>query len=254
MTATPALQGRVALVTGAAQGIGRGVSLALASAGARVAVVDLDHRADVVAREVEARGAEALAISCDVRSRAEVRAAVDAVSSRFGRLDILVNNACAAVTDVPLVQVTDDDMALAWESGVLGTLYCLQAGYERLRESQGAVVNFGSIAGPTGMVGCAAYGPAKEAIRSLTKVAAREWGAAGIRVNAVCPNADSPSRQRWREEHPEVASGAEIEHLPLGRVGDCEADIGAAVVFLVGDGARYITGHTLMVDGGSCAW
>ena len=248
------LEGKVAVVTGAAQGIGRGVSLALASAGARVAVVDLDDRAEATASEIHGRGSDAVSISCDVRSRDAVQAAVEVVSSRYGRLDILVNNACAAITDVPLVQVTDADMALAWESGVLGTLYFLQAGYELLEASRGAVVNFGSIAGPTGMAGCAAYAPAKEAIRSLTKVAAREWGAAGIRVNAVCPNADSPSRQRWRDEHPEVAAGAEIEHLPLGRIGDCEADIGAAVLFLVGDGARYITGHTLMVDGGSCAW
>lgn len=249
------LAGKTALVTGAGQGIGRGIALAMAAEGAAVAVVELDERSGSrTAAEIEKLGGRALAVRCDVRVRAEVQAAVAAVVAEFGALDVLVNNACAAATDVPLVDVSDDDMALAWQSGVLGSLYLMQSCHPHLRGRKSSVLNVGSIAGVQGMAGCAAYGPAKEAIRSLTKVAAREWGPEGIRVNCLCPNADSPARRRWREEHPEIAAGAEIENIPLGRVGDCERDIGGAAVFLATAEARYITGHTLMVDGGSCAW
>lgn len=248
------LAGRRVVVTGAAQGIGRGVALAAATEGARVALLDRDPRVIDAAEEVSARGAESLPLVCDVGERVSVGSAIDAVVTQWGAVDVVVNNACAAVTDVPLLDLTDEDMDLAWRTGVLGTLYMMQATYQHLVGRSSSVVNFGSIAGPSGMAGCGAYAPAKEAIRSLTKVAAREWGAAGIRVNAVCPNADSPSRQQWREDHPEVAASAEIENIPLGRIGDCELDIGAAVVWLASDDARYVTGHTLMVDGGSCAW
>lgn len=249
------LDGKTAIVTGAAQGIGRGVALAIAGDGARVALLDVNEDGAVgVADEVRARGGRAVALGCDVGDRDRVSAAVGDVVEHFGALDIVVNNACAAVTDVPVVELTDADMDLAWRSGVLASLYLMQAGYQHLRATSGSVINFGSIAGPFGMAGCGAYGPAKEAIRSLTKVAAREWGPDGIRVNAVCPNADSPARQRWRAEHREAAATAEVENIPLGRIGDCEQDIGRAVTFLASDDARYITGHTLMVDGGSCAW
>lgn len=248
------LAGRRVVVTGAAQGIGRGVALAAATEGAHVALLDRDPRVAETAEEVATRGSECMSLVCDVGDRASVRRAIEAVAARWAGIDVVVNNACAAVTDVALVDLTDDDMDLAWRSGVLGTLYVMQAAYPHLVGRHSSVVNFGSIAGPTGMAGCGAYGPAKEAIRSLTKVAAREWGSAGIRVNAVCPNAESPARQQWRESHPEVAATAEIENIPLGRVGDCELDVGTAVVFLASDDSRYVTGHTLMVDGGSCAW
>jgi NAD(P)-dependent dehydrogenase (short-subunit alcohol dehydrogenase family) len=247
------LQGRVAIVSGGGQGVGRGIAITLATHGARVAIVELNPASGpAVADEIEARGGEAVAVTCDVSVRAEVDAAVATVVERWNALDIVVNNACAAVTEVPLEKVTDAHMDLAWRTGVLASLYFMQAGFPHLKRDRGAVVNVGSIAGISGMIGCAAYGPAKEAIRSLTKVAAREWGQYGIRVNAICPNADSPARQQWRLENPDIAASAEIENLPLGRVGDCVDDIGPAVAFLCSSAAQYITGHTLMVDGGSC--
>jgi NAD(P)-dependent dehydrogenase (short-subunit alcohol dehydrogenase family) len=178
---------------------------------------------------------------------------VERTIEKFRGIDILVNNAVASVTDVPVEDVTDEDMALAWESGTLGTLYFMQACYPHMRDRNAKIINFGSGAGIDGVPGYAAYGPAKEAIRSLTKVAAREWGQRGIRVNAICPYANSPSQQRWAEENPEIFDAMRA-HSTSGRVGDCELDIGRAALFLASDDSSYVTGHTLMVDGGSCRW
>jgi NAD(P)-dependent dehydrogenase (short-subunit alcohol dehydrogenase family) len=241
---------RVAVVTGAAQGLGYGIAAALAGAGHHVAIFDLDASACAAAarRLTDERGASALGLACDVRDRDAVQRAVDEVVEHWGRLDALVNN--AQETRIAAVLDTDDEAADAvWRSGFLGTLHCMQVAHPYLAASRGAVVNLASGAGLSADPGYAAYGATKEAIRTLTRVAAREWGPDGVRVNAISPSARTPAFDRWQVEHPEEAA-ARIARIPLGRLGDAELDIGAAVVFLTGSSATYITGTTLVIDGG----
>ena len=140
-------------------------------------------------------------------------------------------------------------MDLALGTGLWATLLLMQAAHPHLVASGGSVINFGSGAGIEGQVTQGSYGAAKEAIRALSKVAASEWGPEGVRVNVICPFADSPGVQAWREHFPDTFN-ALIAKVPLRRIGDCEKEIGAAAVFLASDAAAYITGQTLMVDGG----
>ena len=247
---TGRLSGRVAVVTGAGQGIGRGVALALAKEGASVAVSGRTlAKCERVAEEVAATGAEVVAIACDVGDRAQVDELIERTVQRFGGLDVLVNNAQSSRQGL-LAEVTDDDVEQCWRSGALGTLYAMQAALPHLRaRGGGSIVNFGSSTALDGNVTFGAYAMAKEAIRGLSRVASREWGRYGIRVNVVVPNALSPSGERYRDEHPErfakMAAG-----LPLGRVGDPELDIGRAVVTLASDDLSYLTGETLRLTGG----
>jgi NAD(P)-dependent dehydrogenase (short-subunit alcohol dehydrogenase family) len=242
----------VAVVTGAGRGIGRGIALALADAGARVAVVDRDRAtASETASLIASTGADTTSIACDVSDRARVDAMIAEVVERFGSLSVLVNNAQALRAEVPLVDHTVDDVALALDSGLWGTFHCMQAAFAALRDSgDGRVVNLGSSAGTQGQAGLAAYAATKEAIRGLSRVAAREWGEFGITVNVICPSAMSPGAQAWAAEHPDLYAEF-LAKRPIRRDGDPVADVGALVVFLAGGGAAFITGETIMVNGGS---
>jgi meso-butanediol dehydrogenase / (S,S)-butanediol dehydrogenase / diacetyl reductase len=244
------LDDKVVLVTGAGQGIGAGVALAAAAEGAAVVAVGrtLD-KVEATAAEVEGRGAGALAVRCDVRDRDEVDAAVGAALERFGRLDGLVNNA-QMVALGPVLEITEKDARRTWESGFLGSLWFMQAAYPALRETKGAVVNLATGAAlRNDLPGFALYAGTKEMIRTLTRMAALEWGADGVRVNAVIPNGMSPGLEMWSQFAP-----AEFEQfvstIPLGRVGRLEEDVGRAVAFLLSEDAGYVTGSTLMADGG----
>jgi len=136
-----------------------------------------------------------------------------------------------------------------WRVGYLGVVNTMQACMPYLRERRGNVINFGSGAGIGGGAGYASYGPVKEAVRALTRTTAKEWGRYGVRVNNICPFAKSDQFDEWAAANPDQAAMA-IGSVALGRVGDCEHDIGRAAVFLASDDARYVTGHSLMVDGG----
>jgi len=245
------LSERVAFVAGGGQGIGRGVALALGAEGARVAAVDLrGTKAEATAAEIIDRQGEAMSVTCDVRDRAAVDAAVAAVVDRFGGIDILVNAALGPLTVVPFEHTTLEAMEELWRSGLLGTAFTMQACLPHLRRSgHGRVINFGSGAGINGSPGYGAYAPVKEAVRALTRVASREWGPDGITVNAICPYANSPAWKQWAERNPEFVAQA-TGSTSVGRVGDCELDIGRAAVWLASDDASFTTGHTLMVDGG----
>lgn len=246
------LQDHVAVVTGAGQGIGRGIALALAARGAHVMLVGRTaSKLDSVAREIAERGGHAWVRPCDVADRADVHAMVDDTITRAGRLDILVNNAQSYAPNVRLQDTDPDDARVCWDTGPMATLHCMQAAFPHLRERGGSIVNFGSNTAIEGSPMFAAYAMSKEAIRGLTRVAAREWGRFEIRVNVVCPFADSPTAAEFNQARPDAAAEV-LRRTPLGRIGDCEHDVGAAVASLVSDDMSYITGATLMVDGGLC--
>lgn len=244
------LDGKVAIVTGAGQGIGRGVALALAKEGASLVLADMQEVAcRQTANEIKAIGARTLPVTCDVGRRDHVRAVVMAAVREFGTVSILVNVAQAMRKDVLLEDTTDEDIALALGSGLMGTFYFMQECLPYLKQHGGKIINFGSAAGLEGHQGWAAYAAAKEAIRALTRVACHEWARYKINVNAICPLARSPNIEEWGKANPEMLKHM-LAAVPMRRFGDCENDIGRAVVFLASSDSDYITGQTLMVDGG----
>ena len=194
-------------------------------------------------------GARALPVACDVSRRDQVKAVVAAAVKEFGTVDILVNLAQAMRNDVLLKDTTDEDMALALGSGLMGTFYFMQECFPYLKEHGGKIINFGSTAGLDGAPGWAAYAATKEAIRALTRVACHEWARYKINVNAICPLAGNPHWEERMKNDPEMVKRM-LAAVPMRRFGDPEKDIGRAVVFLASSDSDYITGQTLMVDGG----
>jgi NAD(P)-dependent dehydrogenase (short-subunit alcohol dehydrogenase family) len=242
------LEGQVAIVTGAGQGVGRGVALAVADEGARVVVLGRTlSKCEAVAGEIQDRGGAAIPVSCDVEHREQIEGVVADTVERWGRIDLLVNNAQTLVFQ-SLRRLTDDDLETMWRSGPLATFRFMQACLPHLRASAGCVVNMGSGSSLLPHPSMGGYAMSKEAIRVLSRVAAVEWGRFGIRVNAICPVAETPGLEAFGDAtgaRDQVASG-----IPLGRWGDCAADVGRAVVYLAGKDGGYVTGTTLMVDGG----
>lgn len=244
------LEGKVALITGAGQGIGLAIARAFASAGARIAITGRDGaKIGRAATEIAALGTEVLTLPGDAADRAVAKASVDAVVKRFGNLDVLVNNAQASVPGVPLADIDDDMVALSMGSGLYGTLYHMQAAYPHLKVRGGSIINFGSRTGTAGEVGFGIYAATKEGIRGLSRVAAREWGPDGIRVNVICPAALSDAAKKFALDFPE-RNQYFLSIIPLRRLGDPESDIAPVAVFLASDEARYVTGQTINVEGG----
>lgn len=244
------LAGTVGIVTGAGQGIGLGIATALAKEGMDLVLVDL--AADTV-RATAAGLAEQAEVRCravvgDVSVEATAAEAVQA-AGELGGLDALVNNAQVHRPNIPFQDHADDDLRVALDTGLWGTFRFMRAAHPRLAEGGGAVVNIASSAGTHGLRGFAGYAAAKEGIRGLTKVAALEWGGDGITVNALCPAASSPTGDAYFAAHPERAK-EKAALRPIPRNGDPEHDIGRTVAFLVGPDARFITGMTVMVNGG----
>jgi NAD(P)-dependent dehydrogenase (short-subunit alcohol dehydrogenase family) len=241
------LEGKVAVVTGAGQGIGRAIALGLADAGATVTILERNREtAARTAADIVDRGGQALSVAGDVRERADCEAAVATAVERFGGVDVLVNNA-QQVPMGPLDACTDDDMYAAWESGALAAFRLMQRCHPIMAErGGGSIVNLASGAGTEGQVGLGAYAVAKEGIRALTKVAMREWGVDGIRVNTVCPW----SRTDYWDTLTEREQEARVRRNPLRRIGEPD-EVASVVVFLASDAGAYVTGQTIHVDGGN---
>lgn len=243
------LTGRVAIVTGAGQGVGAGIAAALAGEGAAVVLAGRTFsKVEATAEDLSARGLQALPVECDVTDPDQVDACVARAVDELGTVDILVNNAqWAPMGD--LLDVTAKAFTRGFATGPLATLRFMQACHPHLRGG-GAILNLGSGAAlRANPVGAGAYAAVKDAIRILTRAAAVEWAGDGIRANAILPLAASPGMVWWSENDP-GAYEAMLQHVPLHRLGDPEQDIGRAAVFLCGPDAAYITGTTLVVDGG----
>jgi NAD(P)-dependent dehydrogenase (short-subunit alcohol dehydrogenase family) len=245
------LDGKVAIVTGAGQGVGEGIALALAKEGAAiVASGRTECTLLAVCAKIVAVGGQALAITGDVRKPEDIARVVDRTLARFGGIDILVNN--AQIIHNHLLDDLDDRMfAEVFESGPFATFRFMKAVRPHMTARGGGnIINLASSAPVRwDAKGFGIYSGAKQAIRSLSRAAAHEWALDGIRVNTIAPFASSPALDYWVEVDPEAAN-ATLATIPLGRIGDPELDIGRAVVFLVGPDARYVTGVTLPLDGG----
>lgn len=244
------LDNRTAIVTGAGGGVGRGIATALAKEGANIAVVDIDFDgARETVAQLDALGATALAIEADIRESSQVDAAVATVVERFGTVDILVNNAMGARGQVPVEEITDDDLELVFRTGPMASLYFMRAAFPYLKDGYGRVINVRSGAEMIPLRGMGAYITAKGAIGGLTRVAAREWGQYGITVNSIAPSAMTDAAKGYFDANPdkleEVLSGQALQ-----RMGDAERDAGRTVVFLAGPDGGYVTGTTVSVDGG----
>lgn len=245
------LAGKVAIVTGGGQGLGRAIAVVLARRGASVVVTGRTRETiDSVAQEIAASGGRAFAVVGDVGLRDDVARTVEEAVAAYGGIDILVNNAQTPPDTVALVDLDDGLMERTFRSGAMGSLYAMQACHPHLcARGGGSIVNLGSSTAITGDRGFSPYVMTKEAIRGLTRVAANEWGPQGIRVNVVCPAALSPSASAFRDADPARWEKI-LRQIPLGRMGDEIEDIGMAVAALCGDDFRFLTGATLLLDGG----
>jgi NAD(P)-dependent dehydrogenase (short-subunit alcohol dehydrogenase family) len=244
------LVGKVALTFGGGRGIGRGACLAMAEEGAAVVVADINAEgAASVADEIAQRGGGAIGAHCDVTDAAQVGAAISAAVRSFDRVDAVINLAYAGTTRGPLEALTADRLRRELEVSVVGMFTTMTLALPELKKTRGSVVNFSSGAALEGTPGLAGYAAAKQAVRGLTHAAAREWGPYGVRANSIVPLGMGPAVERFYAGDPD-AFARSVSTIPLGRYGDPERDIGPAIAFLVSDDARYITGQTILLDGG----
>ena len=254
MTKTIGSERKVIVVTGATGGVGRGIALACAEAGWSVWIAARrEKEGQAVAAEVDALGGEGHFVACDVGVPGSTAEAIATILSQEGRLDGVVHNATSGLSPVPVslaeVGLADfqDHVHVA-----LGALHSLaRASFEALKESQGSLLLMTSEAGFEGKAKLSPYAGVKGAQRGFARALAREWGRDGVRVNSIAPLASTPAMERAFELDPAMADRV-LARNPLRRLGDATEDFGRAARFLLSDDASYVTGHTLMVDGGSC--
>jgi NAD(P)-dependent dehydrogenase (short-subunit alcohol dehydrogenase family) len=246
------LDGRVAIITGAGQGIGRGIARRFAREGASVLVAEIKASSgEETAAELRAAGAKARFVPTDVGDKAQVHLMVDAALDAFGRIDVLVNNAWGGGSFCRLEHKTDEQMEHGMRIGFTSAFWSMQAVFPHMRRNGfGRIVNLCSLNGVNAHMYTAEYNTAKEALRTLSRTAAREWARHGITVNVICPAAVSAAYEAFRAASPENAE-LMLKQNPMGRMGDPEEDIAPVAVFLASAGSRYLTGNTLFVDGGS---
>jgi dehydrogenase/reductase SDR family member 4 len=247
------LDGRVALVTGGSRGIGRAVALALAQAGADVVVAarkaqDLDS----VAEEVRSLGRRGLAVPAHLARRADIDRLFESTLEAFGRLDVLVNNAATNPVFGPLADIEEDAWDRIMALNVKGYLLAAQRAARAMAPlGRGVIINMASTAGLRASPGLGAYSVSKAAVIMLTRVLGRELGPLGIRVNGIAPALIETRFSEALWKNPEILDGY-LKSTPLGRAGQPE-EVGGAVVYLCSDAASYVTGQTLLLDGGHLA-
>jgi NAD(P)-dependent dehydrogenase (short-subunit alcohol dehydrogenase family) len=247
------VEGKVAVVTGAASGIGRATALALATEGARVGIADVDEAGgEAVAARIREAGGEAFYRRTDVRSMAAVEAVLAEAADRHGRLDVLVNDAAVSVPG-SAGEMAEEDWARVIDVNLSGVWRGMRAAIPRmLAQGGGSIVNLSSVQAHVGFLGWAGYAASKGGIDALTRQAAVEYAPRGIRVNAIVPGTiRTEMNERIMRESPDpdaVMAGWLAMH-PMGRIGEPE-EVAAAIVFLASDDASFITGELLRVDGG----
>jgi 3-oxoacyl-[acyl-carrier protein] reductase len=251
------LDRRVALITGACQGIGKAIALAFADNGARVAVNDINPEGEKTVEEIRHRGGEAQFHLADVGDADAVNHMVVAVKEKWGRIDILVNNAAVYVAGdhqdrLPIHQYADSDWRRILRVDLDGVFFCsraVSAGF--MERGQGIIINIGSVVGIVPLRLQCAYGAAKAAVLNFTRCHALELGPYGVRVNAIAPGSTLTEATREMFYKPAARELAEslVSHIPLGKPGSVE-DIANGALFLASDDAKYVTGQVLVIDGG----
>lgn len=246
------LEGKVAIVTGGGKGIGIGISTALAKEGANLVLTGrtLSSLEEAKAKLEAEYKVSILCVSADCGDEAAVQNVIDKTIEKFGKIDILVNNAQVSKSGVLLQDHTREDFDVAIMSGLYGTFFTMHAAFPYLKESHGSVVNFASGAGLFGKVGQSSYAAAKEGIRGLSRVAAAEWGQHGINVNVICPLVMTEGLEAWKAAYPELYNKT-IQGIPMGRFANAENDVGKTIVFLCSEDGKFITGETITIQGGS---
>jgi NAD(P)-dependent dehydrogenase (short-subunit alcohol dehydrogenase family) len=251
------LEGRVALITGGGEGIGRGLAAAFLKEGAKVVIAEFNaplgrRTAEQLAAETDGKnGSEIVYVPCDVTDKAQMQTAVAETINRFGTIDVLVNNAWSGGELSRVEHKTDELLSKAFAVGYYGPFWAMQAAFPTMKaRGYGRIISLCSLNGVNAHIGTTEYNSAKEALRALTRTAAREWAPYGIVANIICPGAKSAAFERVVAKNPELVASADAAN-PMGRLGDPEHDIAPVAVFLASEGARYLTGNTLFVDGGS---
>lgn len=252
MSAARLLDGRVVIVTGAGGGVGRGIALALAEHGAAVVIAARRvETGEPVAAEIRAAGGDATCIRTDVNVRADLAACIDGTVVRYGRLDCFVHNALGSTGSSagPVQDIGPEQWQDLMSTAVRASFDAAQLAFPHLSAHGGSLVLVTSAAGVEGSAYLPLYGMVKAAQRGLGKSLAREWGPHGVRVNMLGPVAMTPAMERAYAENP-VLEERLVQRTPLRRIGDPTQDIGPAVVFLASDLSRFVTGQTIMADGG----
>jgi NAD(P)-dependent dehydrogenase (short-subunit alcohol dehydrogenase family) len=244
------MRGHIAIVTGAAQGVGKGIATALLERGAAVLLADIqDEKLAATTDELAALGPVEKVVA-DLRDPDSARRIVAAAVDAFGTVHGLVNNAIATNEPKAFVDITTEDFALGHDVGPRAAFLLMQAVHPLMvAAGGGSIVNLGSGTGTGGEPKWGGYAAAKEAIRGLSKVAALEWGRDNIRVNVVCPFAESDGVKLWKEFAPEDFEKS-LRRVPMKRIGHVRDDAGALVAFLLSTDATFITAQTIHVDGG----
>ena len=246
------LTGSCVIITVATEGIGRGIALAAGASGANVAVTGLDVRAaEAVAEEIRARGGKAVAAACDVTRAQDIASSIKATLDAFGRLDAFVHNANQTGARARAIEdIHDGDWDMPVMVGLRPIFTSAQAALPALIRSGGCMIVLTSQSGIDGTAILPVYAAVKGAQRALVKSLAREWGPLGVRVNAIAPSAVTPALEAYLIREPQMRDHM-IARSPLRRFGDAEGDIGQAVNFLIGKESGFVTGQTLVVNGGA---
>ena len=247
--------GRAVLSDGTAGSIGYGIAVAYAKEGANIVITGRNMQKLLDAKEELERlyGIKVLICQADVSDGADNEAVVNGVIKQtidtFGRIDVLINNAQASASGVPLATHTTENFNLAMFSGLYACFYYMKACYPYLKETKGSIINFASGAGLFGRIAQSSYAAAKEGIRGLSRVAATEWGKDGINVNVICPIAWTAQLENFQKAYPD-AFKANVKMPPMGHYGDPELEIGRVCVQLAHPDFKYLSGETLTLEGG----
>ena len=253
------LRNKVAIVTGSGRGIGRGIALRYGAAGLKVAVASRTaSTVEAVVNEIKAGGGTAIGIICDVGEQDQIKSVAQQTVEAFGAIDILANVAQGFGTPsepagspviTPLEEYRDAEWEYTFRTGATATLWAMKAVFPHMKERGGRIINFGSKWGVEGYPGSAAYNATKEAIRALTRTAAREWGKYGIRVNCINPVIATDAAVAVSKDRPGLLDEL-VKLTPAGRLGEPYRDAGGLALFLVSEDSDFLTGHTFPLDGG----